>query len=409
MLRDDTSQTWTNERPDPIRFQDESFRLGLGSALASCRHGTADLADVLATAGRIIDGDPDSWLDEWMATAGSAWAMARAADRVEDNRTGGLACYRRAATYYALALRQVLHSSEPERQLDIWRRQRACWERVADLSPGAGQRLAIPYADATLPGFFFPAPDAHPDEPRPVVLVNNDLASPTSHTWAHGGAAAAAHGYHWMTFDGPGQQAALHELGVTCRPDWEAVLTPVLDTVLGRADVDPDRIAAIGVGQGAHLLTRALCFEHRLAAAVADPGIIDLASPWLELLSPALRRQLAAEDRTAFDREMHIAEMFSPALSATLELYGQAFRLDHRSRFDLFRTILAYRLGDELDEIRTPLLVTDRAEDWWPGQSRQLRARCPGCDYAGGVTPPLRDVQVFGWLRERLDRPARRP
>jgi hypothetical protein len=106
---------------------------------------------------------------------------------------------------------------------------------------------------------------------------------------------------------------------------------------------------------------------------------------------------------------MHIAEMFSPALSATLELYGQAFRLDHRSRFDLFRTILAYRLGDELDEIRTPLLVTDRAEDWWPGQSRQLRARCPGCDYAGGVTPPLRDVQVFGWLRERLDRPARRP
>ena len=38
-----------------------------------------------------------------------------------------------------------------------------------------------------------------PSEPRPVVLVNNGLASPTSHTWAHAAPAAAVHGYHWMT------------------------------------------------------------------------------------------------------------------------------------------------------------------------------------------------------------------
>ncbi len=142
-----------HDRLDPIRFQDAAFRLGLRSALASCRHGTADLAEVLATTDRLADGDPDSWLDEWMAIAGSAWAQAKAADRVAD-RAGGLARYRRAATYYALVLGQVLHSSEPERQLDIWRRQRACWERVVDLSPVSGERLAIPYADATLPGLL---------------------------------------------------------------------------------------------------------------------------------------------------------------------------------------------------------------------------------------------------------------
>jgi hypothetical protein len=408
MPRDSSSSIGAHDLLDPIRFEDAGFRLGLRSALASCRQGTADLVDVVATAGRLADGDADSWLDEWMATSGSAWAQARAAERLED-RAGALARYRRAATYYALALRQVLHSSEPERQLDIWRRQRACWEHVVDLSPVAGERLAIPYADATLPGFFFRAPDARPGEPRPVVLVNNGLASPTSHTWAHAGGTAAAHGYHWMTFDGPGQQAPLFELGITCRPDWEAVLTPVLDTLIARADVDPERIAAIGIDHGAYLLTRALCFEHRLAAAVADPGIVDLAVPWLELLSTPLRRQLAVGDRTTFDREMHIAEMFSPALSATLQFYGQAFRSDRRSRFDLFRTILAYRLGEELKGITTPLLVTDRGEEWWPGQPHQLRARLSGCDYVGGVASPRRGVRVFGWLRERLDRPARRP
>jgi hypothetical protein len=40
------------------------------------------------------------------------------------------------------------------------------------------------------------------------VVVNNGSDGPTSHMWVQGGAAAAVRGYHWMTFDGPGQQAA---------------------------------------------------------------------------------------------------------------------------------------------------------------------------------------------------------
>jgi hypothetical protein len=42
-----------------------------------------------------------------------------------------------------------------------------------------------------------------------------------------------------MTFDGPGQQAALYEQGIACRADWEAVLTPVLDTLLARPVASP--------------------------------------------------------------------------------------------------------------------------------------------------------------------------
>ena len=41
-----------------------------------------------------------------------------------------------------------------------------------------------------------------------------------------------------MTFDGPGQQAALLEQSIPFRPDREAVLTPVVDTFQARPDVD---------------------------------------------------------------------------------------------------------------------------------------------------------------------------
>jgi predicted esterase YcpF (UPF0227 family) len=76
-----------------------------------------------------------------------------------------------------------------------------------------------------------------------------------------------------MTFDDPASRPRLYEQGITSRPDWEAVLTPVLEALLRRPDVDPQRVCVIGVGQGGYWVARALCFEHRFAAAVLDPGV----------------------------------------------------------------------------------------------------------------------------------------
>ena len=94
-----------------------------------------------------------------------------------------------------------------------------------------------------------PAPCPAMSLPRPLVIMHNGAYGPTSAMWGLGGAAAAQRGYHWMTFDGPGQQAALHERRLFFRSDWEHVLTPVLDAVIARRDVDTGRIAAIGTGQ----------------------------------------------------------------------------------------------------------------------------------------------------------------
>ena len=90
------------------------------------------------------------------------------------------------------------------------------------------------------------------------------------------GAAALARGYHVLAFDGPGQGSALLQQGLVLRPDWENVITPVLDHTRTRTDVDTDRIALIGLSLGAHLAPRAASAEHRLAAVIADCGSYDL-------------------------------------------------------------------------------------------------------------------------------------
>lgn len=56
------------------------------------------------------------------------------------------------------------------------------------------------------------------------------------------------------------------------RPDWEHVVTPVVDYARSRSEVDPDQIALIGWSFGGYLAPRAASGEHRLAACIADPG-----------------------------------------------------------------------------------------------------------------------------------------
>jgi len=46
----------------------------------------------------------------------------------------------------------------------------------------------------------------------------------------------------------------------------------VVDAMLRRPEVDAKRIALVGISQGGYWVPRALAFEHRIAAGVADPA-----------------------------------------------------------------------------------------------------------------------------------------
>jgi Prolyl oligopeptidase family len=392
------------------QFEDADFQFGFEIALGAAYYGASDVGEVLVTAERIHDKRADTWVREWTATGEKAETAMR--DAVAAGRSvSALAHARRAATYFATALYAIDHSSERDSKLERWRRHRGCWDQIVDLSQG--ERLAIPYEDTTLPGFFFRAPGAGPGEPRPLVVVNNGSDGPTSHMWVQGGAGAAARGYHWMTFDGPGQQAALLEQGIPFRPDWEAVLTPVVDALVARDDVQADRIAVIGVSQAGYWVPRALAFEHRFAAAVADPGVVDVSTSWTEHLPKSMRAELDNGERDKFDRNMHIGEIFDKSAKALLAFRGEPYGLDSDSPYDLYKAVDAYKLGDdEIGGIDTPLLITDpEGEQFWPGQSQQLFDRLDGdkelaqfkeADGAGRHCEPLspaqRDARVFDWL-----------
>jgi len=190
----------------------------------------------------------------------------------------------------------------------------------------------------------------------------------------------------------------------------------VLDAMLARPDVDPERVAVIGISQAGYWVPRALAFEHRLAAAAVDPGVVDVSSSWLDPLPEAMRNQLRDGLQTAFDREMHLVGLFSPQTAATLRFRGKPYGLDGSSTYALYQTVSAYQLGDEIREIATPVLITDpEGEQFWPGQSQQLYDHLRGPkhlvafrsqDGAGRHCEPLacaqRDSRIFDWLANGL-------
>jgi hypothetical protein len=79
-------------------------------------------------------------------------------------------------------------------------------------------------------------------------------------------------------------------------------------------------------------------------------------------------------------------------------------------------TVADYRLGDEVQKIDTPILLTESdGERLWPGQSRQLFDRLPGPkmivtfateEGAGCHCEPLaqavREAHIFDWLEGHL-------
>jgi hypothetical protein len=136
------------------------------------------------------------------------------------------------------------------------------------------------------------------------VIFNNGSDGAVVEMLTFGLDEAAKRGYHALTFDGPGQGQALYEQGLFFRYDWEHVITPVVDWAAARDDVDANAVALFGCSQAGYWVPRAAALERRLAAAIADPGVVKVNTSWIAHLPEPLMELYRAGDREQFDGAM---------------------------------------------------------------------------------------------------------
>ena len=174
--------------------------------------------------------------------------------------------------YDALAYHPLFGAPPDPRLLEAFGSQRAAFDKAAALLEPAGEALEIDFEGARLPAYLFRAAKG-----SAVRFSSRQRIRLTIYKMFLGQAVPALRrGYHCLVFDGPGQGAVLFEQGIPIRADWEAVLSAVVDAIVGREEIDPDRIALTGWSLGGYLALRAASGEPRLAACIADPALLSM-------------------------------------------------------------------------------------------------------------------------------------
>jgi dienelactone hydrolase len=399
-------------------FNDRSFHFETLRALGYAPYGGADIGEVLSTAGRIPEGDESAWYTQWLALAERIHADADAS-AAAGHDVSARESYLRASNYYRLCEFYLrVEPADDERVREVGRLSVDMFARAAQLMSSPAERVRFPYEDTTLPGWWIPAEagSAHPtggdpDGPRPTLLFHGGFDSTEEELYFSGGAAASRRGYHVLAFAGPGQGSALRDQQLLFRPDWDAVVTPAVDWLLERPDVDSDRIALMGMSFGGYLAPRAATIEHRLAALIAYDGLYSFADGLHRAVGPEIMALLGDDIDTNDTKANALLEQFKNSKTQTFGMilrWGMwVFGAD--SPAAVIRAAGPYTLGGDAPLISCPTLVLDGEND--PGDASQLydALRCQktyhlfhqadggGEHCQAGAVSTLHQV-IFDWL-----------
>ncbi|MDO9396940.1 MAG: hypothetical protein Q7T71_10380 [Herbiconiux sp.] len=391
-------------KPSPLFFRDDVFDAQFARTLAAVYAGAADLGEAFSAARSIgAHATPDRWHAGWLALARSVDAASSTA-AADGHAVTARSAALRASEYYRQAFFFLRHDLDDARVQEAYAAHVRTFAAAA-AHLGAAPRLdavvaeavEIPYEGTTLHGWFF-RPDASA-EARPTVIAPDGYDSTAEDGLAYV-VGALERGYNALTFDGPGQGRALYRDRLFLRPDFEAVLTPVVDWLLTQPAVDAGSLVLIGRSFAGHLAPRAAAFEHRIAALVCDPPDPNLAAHLPDgvagrIAAPTidLEMRLSAEKREFFG-----ARMATHGLSDIAEYFAVLREFDMTSVAGRIScpTLLVECEGD-------PLAAGGGADALaaamgTPPTRVTLTAESGAGGHCGGLGQKVWDAAVYDWV-----------
>jgi hypothetical protein len=354
--------------PEMIFFKKEPDEFAFLNVLGKAHYKFADIGELLAIRSQIDENEPASFVKAYLKFADNCKKIGDEAIK-NDQRITARDAYARASSYYYAAMDYLDASLQSQRFKELFLIHRACWKIAVTLMDLNYEEFKIPYEGGSFAGFFI----SHKDDrtPRPLCIYNNGSDGSIIDVLTYGGAGMFERGYNIVTFDGPGQGSSLFENNMHFRYDWEKVITPVVDSVIHRKDVDKNKIVLLGISQAGYWVPRAVAFEKRIKVAIADPGVTNVSSSWLDHLPAPLVSLLKSGQKDKFNMYFEQGFKQSPALAATYAFRARPYGKDNP--FDVFTEVLKYNLDGVADKIECAMIIpSPENEAFWPGQSQAL-------------------------------------
>lgn len=372
-------------------------------------HRMGNVDEILDTVKRIRHTSELSWFREWDKTAERVKSIGdKSLDGGHEISAGD--AYLRAANYY-LAAEVFLHTNPDDpRILETYKKGANCFIKGLQLLSEPVSIVAIPYEGTTLKGYFFKA--AKQGEKAPVLIVHQGFDAPVEAT-KYIAEEAVKRGYNCLLFEGPGQGLTIREKKLAFRPDWENVVSPVVDYVLSRDDVDPDNVMLMGISMGGGFATRAAAFEKRLSLCIVDPGYTNIYTMVKDMFGTKLTN-LYEQDPKEFNKKF--LELAKYDVGTRWGVNHGMWVFGAKTPAEFLDALKGYDYTSVVSQISCKMLVMDGTkESWGAGQAKKLydSLNCPkyymqfteedsAAFHCQTGAPAVSTQRMFDWLDENV-------
>lgn len=348
-------------------FKDTQYSFQTLRTLGYAVSGGADVGEVLKTAYAIKEGDDESWYREWLKTAehcGKAGEDFLAKGRIISARQELF----KASNYYRTAEFFLHTDTKDPRIVSVWQKSRDTFRKAARLADRPIIPVEIPFEGTTLPGYLCLVDRS--GKKRPLLIVHSGFDGTAEEVYFGTAFFAVQRGYNVLIFEGPGQGGVIRLQKIPFRPDWETVVTPVVDFALKRKEVDAKRIVLMGISLGGYLAPRAAAFEKRIRACIANGGVYDF--HLTARLTPEGETYLdTVEGAADIDKTIYGRMKTDPSLRWVMA--NAMFTFQAKSPSEWLKMTRRYTLKDVAAKITCPTLIADSEGDKdMPGQAKKL-------------------------------------
>lgn len=267
-------------------FESQTLRL-----VAEAQQGGGDVFDIARVCRDIEPGDKKGWERAWLALADSMEAKAKRELAAGHKRTAAQNFFH--ANQYFRMSDVFLSAEEGATRTERFVRAQRNFRAGAALHSPPIEVITVRCGNEEYEGYF-----CHPIHPGPgrwpaVFLVGG--ADAYAEEIFFSGRQVLERGWALLLVDTPGRGSSLYVKGIPTRPDYEIPVKACIDYVVSRPQVDPERIALLGISMAGYYAPRAAGFEPRVKALVAWSGcysVLDDLYLFCEHLQPTVRRLL---------------------------------------------------------------------------------------------------------------------
>lgn len=346
-----------------LLFKDGQYDFQALRLLGEAVYCTADVGEVITTAERIGDRDFDGWCEEWTKTAKRLQGIADGA-LARGHQIGARKAYLRAANYYRTAEFYLHENPDDPRISELYDAALACFSRVMQLNHPVIEAVKISYENTTLPALYYRLENEK--KPKPVMIAMNGFDGTKEELYGLA-MTALEHGMNCLTIEGPGQGEVVRKQHLYFRPDYEAVITPVVDYLLALEGVDPKKIVLWGESFGGYLAPRAAAFEPRLAGCIANEGVYDFFMGTLGSVMQATgiskEEMLAAASKAPQMIEKNIRNMAKTNKGLRWGYTHGMYVFGVKTPAEFVLKVEKYNLKDAAPKIQCPTLIIDSDSD----------------------------------------------